>query len=176
MNGDVDLIVQGTSLLKHVDSTSNSTFVPHVDHVILKSIQDLKETFGYFHQKGAGGERSMSNFQDFQYILKTAKSLPDAKVSNQKKNLLLFIHVLNLNQCNWNLFCIGYILLLIVSLIFIILFSLPYTSVSQTFHSWNTARVLKSKSNLIMPSRLKYFLPFLCHLQLETRNCTLLFL
>lgn len=80
VNGDVDLIVQGTSLLKQVDPSSNSTTVPHVDHAVINSIQDLKEAFGYFHQKGAGGERSMSSFQDFQQVLKAARSLSEAQV------------------------------------------------------------------------------------------------
>ena len=80
VNGNVDLIVHGTTLLKLLDSNSNSSNLQHVDHSTLTNIKDLMETFGYFHQKGAGGERYMNNYEDFKHILKTARSIKDAQV------------------------------------------------------------------------------------------------
>ena len=80
MNGNVDLIVRGTSLLKVLDPTSNSSAVKHVDHPYLSGVNALKETFGYFHQRGAGGERYMNNDKEFQHILNVARKVADAQV------------------------------------------------------------------------------------------------
>ena len=77
----MDLIVKGTTLLKLLDSASNSSDAKHTDNAYLSSIKDLQETFGYFHERGAGGERYMENYEVFQHVLKNAKSISDAQVS-----------------------------------------------------------------------------------------------
>ena len=73
--------MKGTSLLKLLDPASNATAVKHFDHAHLSSIKDLQATFGYFHERGAGGERYMSDNDAFQLVLKTAQSISNAQVS-----------------------------------------------------------------------------------------------
>jgi len=72
--------MKGTTLLKLLDQTSNTSATKHIDHAYLSSVKALQETFGYFHQRGAGGERYMDNFEVFQHVLKTAKGIANVQV------------------------------------------------------------------------------------------------
>ncbi|CAK8676032.1 ADP-dependent glucokinase-like [Clavelina lepadiformis] len=80
VNGNVDLIVKGTKLMKLLDPSSNCSAIEDlIDHSKLQSLKDLQQTFAYFHAKGAGGERHMENDEDFQVILTSATSISDTE-------------------------------------------------------------------------------------------------
>jgi len=69
INGDVDLILQGTELLKSLVSNPNSTDVLKQDHHELSNFDDLNEIFTLFFSNGAGGERYFNNDEMFQHIV-----------------------------------------------------------------------------------------------------------
>lgn len=80
VNGDVDLILQGTELFTKLNpESSNSTENKAQDHAVIASIEELNEIFTLFLSKGGGGERFFSNFDDFQKIIEVTDSLASIK-------------------------------------------------------------------------------------------------
>uniref|UniRef100_A0A0N5ANK8 PKS_AT domain-containing protein n=1 Tax=Syphacia muris TaxID=451379 RepID=A0A0N5ANK8_9BILA len=71
INCNVDLIVSGTALLEHI----NSTTTERKDHEVLTNINDLYEAFTYFFSRGAPSERHMSDEKTFQDLVQTAGDL-----------------------------------------------------------------------------------------------------
>ncbi|XP_002734963.1 ADP-dependent glucokinase-like [Saccoglossus kowalevskii] len=72
VNGNTDLIVSGTALLKALNATASQG----EDHNILNSIHHLQETFSHFFEKGAAAERYFANGEVYKEVIKVADTLP----------------------------------------------------------------------------------------------------
>lgn len=76
VNSCVDVVVSGVALLEALGLEPG----PGLDHEVLDSLQDLKETFQFFMMRGAAAERFFSDSDLFQTIAKTAIQTPGAKL------------------------------------------------------------------------------------------------
>ena len=77
VNVNADLIVSGKQLfemLKLVPSGNKK------DHLVLKSLADLEETFSFYFEKGAGVERFFANQEEFINIVNSADNLEEKDV------------------------------------------------------------------------------------------------
>lgn len=72
----MDVVVSGVGLLQAlaVDPGAGA------DHEVLRSKEDLKETFIYYMERGAAAERFFSDKEVFQRIARAAAEYPGAKV------------------------------------------------------------------------------------------------
>ncbi|KHN75660.1 putative ADP-dependent glucokinase [Toxocara canis] len=68
INCNVDLVVSGTSLLEHMNATSNK----RNDHQFLNNVDDLYEAFAYFFSRGAAAERHTSDEKTFETLVQAA--------------------------------------------------------------------------------------------------------
>lgn len=75
VNACVDVVVSGVGLLQAlaVDPGAGA------DHEVLRSTEDLKETFIHFMEQGAAAERFFSDREAFQRIARAAAEYPGAK-------------------------------------------------------------------------------------------------
>lgn len=92
VNSCVDVVVSGVALLEALSlqawSGSGSGSGPGsgsgtglgLDHEVLDSLEDLRETFVFFMSRGAAAERFFSDQSLFQTIAKTALHIPGAKL------------------------------------------------------------------------------------------------
>lgn len=70
INSNVDLIVSGTKLLSKMKIGP----APPVDHEIMNSMDQFRETFALFFSRGAPGERYMSNEEVFRNLVHVAET------------------------------------------------------------------------------------------------------
>lgn len=75
MNACVDVVVSGVGLLQALAVDPGTG----VDHEILHSKEDLKETFIHYMERGAAAERFFSDKEVFQRIAHAAAEYPGAK-------------------------------------------------------------------------------------------------
>lgn len=75
MNACVDVVVSGVGLLQALAVDPG----PGVDHEVLHSKEDLKETFTHYMERGAAAERFFSDKEVFQRIARAAAEYPGAK-------------------------------------------------------------------------------------------------
>lgn len=82
VNSCVDVVVSGVALLEALGLQPGSGPGSDLglDHEVLYSLQDLKETFEFFMSRGAAAERFFSNSELFHTIATTALSIPTAKL------------------------------------------------------------------------------------------------
>ncbi|XP_077988544.1 ADP-dependent glucokinase-like [Glandiceps talaboti] len=71
VNGNVDLIVSATELLKALQVEPRKG----TDHETLKSLQDLGETFAFYFEKGAAAERFFADKEVFLKVIEAANNL-----------------------------------------------------------------------------------------------------
>ena len=77
MNACVDVVVSGVGLLQ----ASALDPGPGLDHEVLHTSEDLKETFIHYMERGAAAERFFSDQEAFQRIARAAAEYPGAKVA-----------------------------------------------------------------------------------------------
>lgn len=77
VNACVDVVVSGVGLLQALAVDPG----PGMDHEVLHSKEDLKETFVHYMERGAAAERFFSNKEIFQRIARAAAEYPGAKAS-----------------------------------------------------------------------------------------------
>ncbi|XP_069758483.1 ADP-dependent glucokinase isoform X2 [Narcine bancroftii] len=75
VNACVDVVVCGVGLLEALGLNPGE----QVDHDILQSTEDLRETFSYFMEKGVAAERFFADKELFQKIARAASQYPGAK-------------------------------------------------------------------------------------------------
>ncbi|XP_062927131.1 ADP-dependent glucokinase isoform X1 [Mobula hypostoma] len=75
VNACVDVVVCGVGLLTALGLNPGN----RVDHDILQSTEDLRETFSYFMEKGVAAERFFAEKERFQNIALAASKYPGAK-------------------------------------------------------------------------------------------------
>lgn len=75
MNACVDVVVSGVGLLQALAVDPG----PGMDHEVLHSKQDLKETFIHYMERGAAAERFFSDKEVFQRIARAAAEYPGSK-------------------------------------------------------------------------------------------------
>lgn len=75
MNACVDVVVSGVGLLQALAVDPGTG----VDHEVLHSKEDLKETFIHYMERGAAAERFFSDREVFQRIAHAAAEYPGAK-------------------------------------------------------------------------------------------------
>lgn len=75
VNACVDVVVSGVGLLQALAVDPG----PGVDHEVLHSKEDLKETFTHYMERGAAAERFFSDKEVFQRIARAAAEYPGAK-------------------------------------------------------------------------------------------------
>lgn len=90
VNSCVDVVVSGVALLEALGLQPGSGAVSGsgsdvgsgagLDHEVLDSLEDLRETFVFFMSRGAAAERFFSDQMLFQTIAKTALQIPGAKL------------------------------------------------------------------------------------------------
>lgn len=71
LNTNVDLITAAIPLLSKLGSAK----VDSVNHPVINSLEEFKQTFTYFFQKGSAAERSISNLEDFNRITEATNDL-----------------------------------------------------------------------------------------------------
>ena len=76
MNANVDLIASGIKLLDKLNVKPG----PKKDHSLLRNHEDLQETFAYYFNKGAGGERPFVVGRPFKELVSVAEELADTEV------------------------------------------------------------------------------------------------
>ena len=76
MNANVDLIVSGTALLRHLNATGGS----QADHDVLESVQDLQEMFEHRMARCAAAERVYKHEKGYLEIVEHAHSLKEKQV------------------------------------------------------------------------------------------------
>jgi hypothetical protein len=52
-----------------------SSKVDSVNHPVINSLEEFKQTFSYFFEKGSAAERSISNIEDFNKITEATNDL-----------------------------------------------------------------------------------------------------
>ncbi|MGH0191690.1 UNVERIFIED_CONTAM: hypothetical protein FKN15_069641 [Acipenser sinensis] len=77
VNACVDVVVTGVGLLQALAIDPGTG----VDHEVLHSKEDLKETFIHYMEKGAAAERFYSDKESFQRIARAASEYPGAQVT-----------------------------------------------------------------------------------------------
>lgn len=80
VNSCVDVVVSGVALLESLGLQPVPGSDSGLDHEVLDSLQDLRETFEFFMSRGAAAERFFSNSELFHIISTTALSIPTAKL------------------------------------------------------------------------------------------------
>lgn len=75
VNACVDVVVSGVGLLQALAVDPGTG----LDHEVLHSKEDLKETFVHFMGRGAAAERFFSDKEVFQRIARAASEYPGAK-------------------------------------------------------------------------------------------------
>ncbi|KAJ0069412.1 hypothetical protein NL108_006006, partial [Boleophthalmus pectinirostris] len=82
VNSCVDVVVSGVALLEALGLNPESSPGPvsGLDHEVLGSLEDLRDTFLFFMSRGAAAERFFSNPELFQTIALTALQIPGAKL------------------------------------------------------------------------------------------------
>lgn len=75
VNACVDVVVSGVGLLQALAVDPGTS----LDHEVLHSKEDLKETFVHFMGRGAAAERFFSDKEVFQRIARAASEYPGAK-------------------------------------------------------------------------------------------------
>ena len=76
LNANLDLIVSGTALLRALKQAAGKAD----DHLSLGTVEDVQETFAYFHGRGSAAERVMTSAAVFKEIVQTADKLDKKKV------------------------------------------------------------------------------------------------
>ncbi|XP_059917479.1 ADP-dependent glucokinase isoform X2 [Gadus macrocephalus] len=76
VNACVDVVVSGVGLLQ----ASALDPGPGLDHEVLHTLEDLKETFIHYMERGAAAERFFSDQEAFQRIARAAAEYPGAKL------------------------------------------------------------------------------------------------
>ena len=75
MNACVDVVVSGVGLLQAMAVDPGTG----LDHEVLHSKEDLKETFIHYMERGAAAERFFSDKDTFQRIARAAAEYPGSK-------------------------------------------------------------------------------------------------
>lgn len=76
INCNLDLIISGTDLLKALGQSPGES----LDSVSLDNIEDLRNTFTHYFQKGAAAERTFTDEYQYKQIIETAERLPSKQV------------------------------------------------------------------------------------------------
>ena len=70
------MIISGTDLLKALGQSPGES----LDSVSLDNIEDLRNTFTHYFQKGAAAERTFTDEYQYKQIIETAERLPSKQV------------------------------------------------------------------------------------------------
>lgn len=77
INCNVDLIVKGTHFFTKLNVKPSHA----VNHALINTIDEFRETFAYYFQKGLPAERFFTNKEAFNKIIKSAEMDYSAEVS-----------------------------------------------------------------------------------------------
>jgi hypothetical protein len=73
LNTNVDLITSAIPLLQLLNSSLG--LITQHNHPVINSIEEFKQTFAYFFEKGSAAERFISKLSDFNRIIDSTESL-----------------------------------------------------------------------------------------------------
>jgi hypothetical protein len=90
LNTNVDLILSATSLFNELNINSNKqNDIAWKNHHKLNNLNEFKECFINFFKKGSAAERSFTNLDSFNKVLKAAENLKQKDVKKKKTSFLL---------------------------------------------------------------------------------------